>query len=76
MRSLYELRRRASAKDRILARLVAGPATNVDLNGICYRYGGRIFELRGEGHVIERECVQKGVWRYVYVGMRQEGRLF
>ena len=71
-----ELQRRATAKDKVLARLRAGPATNVDLNGICYRYGGRIFELRHEGHVIERECLEKGVWRYTYEGYRPAGRLF
>lgn len=41
-----------SQKDRILARLQRGPATNRDLNQIAFRYSARIAELRDEGHHI------------------------
>ena len=66
-----ELARRGSAKERVLAALVAaGPvgATNDQLNDICFRYGARIKELRDEGHRIEREHVMGGCYRYVYQG--------
>ena len=39
-------------RDRILARLRRGPATNADLNEIAFRYSARIAELRDRGHVI------------------------
>jgi hypothetical protein len=39
-------------KERILARLQRGPATNRDLNQIAFRYSARIAELRDEGHSI------------------------
>ena len=39
-------------KERILARLQRGPATNRDLNAIAFRYSARIAELRAEGHTI------------------------
>ena len=39
-------------KERILARLQRGPATNRDLNAIAFRYSARIAELRDEGHNI------------------------
>ena len=35
-----------------------------ELNAICFRYGGRIHELRGMGYEIEGECVTRGLWRY------------
>jgi hypothetical protein len=62
-----EASRLATAKDRVLARLREGPATNVVLNGICYRYGARIFELKQQGYGIERDLVSKGVWMYTLV---------
>lgn len=67
-----ELARRGSAKERVLAALVAaGPAgvTSVALNDICYRYGARIHELRDAGHRIsDAERVSPGVYRYTYLG--------
>lgn len=47
-----------SQKDRILARLQRGPATNRDLNDIAFRYSARIAELRNEGHRIEWAAVK------------------
>ena len=44
-------------KERILARLQRGPATNRELNAIAFRYSARIAELRDGGHAI--------VWRAV-----------
>lgn len=44
--------RRDTAAGRILERLQAGPATNVDLAAIALRYSARIFELRADGHNI------------------------
>jgi hypothetical protein len=62
-----ELVRRQSNKDRVLARLQQGPASNVELNGICFRYGARIFELIRDGHPIRKTHVGDGVWRYTLV---------
>jgi hypothetical protein len=59
-----EAQRLESAKARILARLQAGPATNHELNGIAFRYGARLLELRREGHAITSEQVGGGVWVY------------
>ena len=33
------------------------------LNNICFRYGARIFDLRQQGHDIEKQK-QRGVWYY------------
>ena len=63
--------RRQSAKERILEQFqYAGTLTNVQLNEICYRYGARIYELRKEGHIIEKHCMDKGLYAYKYKGMR------
>jgi hypothetical protein len=43
---------------------------NTDLNKICFRYGGRIFELRREGHNIQKEYVKPGVFKYWLVPER------
>lgn len=63
-----EADRLASAKDRVLARLQQGSATNIELNAICYRYGARIFELKREGYPIVKEPEGAGVWRYMLTG--------
>jgi hypothetical protein len=65
-----ELRRRGSNKQRVLARLQQGPATNEELNDICFRYGGRIFELKRAGYVIDKTHVEGGLWRYELRGRR------
>lgn len=53
-------------KDRILARLRRGPATNRELNDIAFRYSARIAELRDEGHNIRWAPVKgsPGLTRY------------
>lgn len=83
-----ELERRQSSKERILALLIEqGAVLNTQLNEIAYRYGGRIHELRREGHSIRREIVGCGLYRYVYEGKKHipadlntvtagDGRLF
>lgn len=68
-----EMERRSTARDRVLAALVAaGPrgVTNTELNTICYRYGARLFELKTDW-VIEREAVVGGVYRYILRGRRE-----
>lgn len=45
-------------KERILARLLQGPATCRDLNDIAFRYSARIAELRDEGHDIRWKAVK------------------
>ena len=47
-----------SQKERILARLRKGPATNRELNDIAFRYSARIAELRDEGHAIAWRAVK------------------
>lgn len=42
----------STQKERILAALLRGPATNRELNSIAFRYSARIAELRAEGHDI------------------------
>jgi hypothetical protein len=63
-----EMRRRASSKALILAALQQAGArgcTNLELNDIAFRYGGRIFELRREGYDIPEPTVEApGVYRY------------
>ena len=51
--SLFVKPKLSRQQSRILARLRQGPATSVDLNAICYRFGGRICELRELGYDIE-----------------------
>jgi hypothetical protein len=59
-----ERARRTSAKERVLARLRLGPATNIQLNELCYRYGARILELRRAGYDIETRPIEAGVYQY------------
>jgi hypothetical protein len=63
-----EIKRRSKSKVLILARLEQGPATNEELNEICYRYGARIWELKRElkreGVTIEKENLSGGLWSY------------
>lgn len=59
--------RRSSQCDAILALLrERGQAgtTNVELNGVGYRYGARLHELRGMGHEIATTHEEKGVFRF------------
>ena len=60
-----------SHRDKILALLrERGPngATNVELNRIGFRYGGRVHELRGMGYVIRTDRLEpEGLFRFVLV---------
>ncbi len=49
---------------KILERLREGPATNMELNAICFRYGARIHELRGLGFKIKTVQEKAGVFRF------------
>ena len=67
--------KRASHKDRLLALLSDG---RVHTMGECqhaggWRYGGRLFELRKEGHDIE--TIQVGVDEFAYRLIPQEKQL-
>ena len=42
-------------------------ATNIELNGIAFRYGGRIQELRGLGYRIETVRESENLSRFVLV---------
>lgn len=64
MQMVLEMGRRESSRERVLERLQQGPALNTELNGICFRYGGRIHELRQTGFIILKEHVEGGVYRY------------
>ena len=61
--------RTASNRDRVLARLLAGPATNVELVQIGgMRAMGRVHELRQAGYAITVERVSGGLFRVVLHG--------
>jgi hypothetical protein len=62
-----ETARRSAALDRILDRLEQGPATNIELNAIAFRFGARIFELRAAGYVIQREQLGRGKFLYTLI---------
>lgn len=48
----------------ILHRLRDGAADSIELNAICFRYGGRIHELRRLGYAISGKRLKQGVWLY------------
>jgi Helix-turn-helix domain len=63
--------RRPSQRDRILDLLRergSAGATNVELNAICYRYGGRLFELRKKcGFTIRTESLGGGLFKFYLI---------
>lgn len=69
-----ELDRRKSNTAKILEYLKEhGRATNVQLAKIGgNRFGGRLFELRAEGHLITTNHVREGLFEYIYKGNRDE----
>lgn len=68
---MSESLRRASSRDRVLELFQArGIVTNVELNQVCYRYGGRIHELRKLGYVIETGEKHQGIVSYSFHGQR------
>ena len=57
--------RRMSQKDKILKRLRAGPATNVELAQLSLKYTGRISDLRHDGYkIICEQSSDNGVTEY------------
>lgn len=69
--SQRECKRRMSNRDRVLARLQSGPASNRELNDICFRYGARILELRRDGFHIDTEYGADG---FVLYRLRSSGQ--
>ena len=70
--------KREGQRDKILALLqAAGPrgVTNLLLNEVAFRYGGRIFELRKLGWDISTVCEGESVYRFVLRGKRQAEQL-
>jgi hypothetical protein len=68
-RLLNKSGRRVSQKGKLLDRLLAGPATNVELAQLCIKYTGRISDLRADGWDIA--CVrqtEEGVTVYTLRG--------
>lgn len=59
-----EDQRRDNSAAKILDRLRAGSATNQELSLIALRFGARLDELRAQGHMIETERLQGGLFRY------------
>ncbi len=62
-----EIDRRKPQAQRILdllQRRGTEGATNAELGQVCQRFGGRLFELRQEGHDIRKQYVAPGLWRY------------
>jgi hypothetical protein len=72
---MTESSRRLSSRDHVLALLQAQRiVTNVELNAICYRFGGRIHELRQQGYDIVTGEKRGGVVVYRFNGLRQTGQ--
>lgn len=64
---------RKSQRQRILELLqAAGPGgvTNLLLNEVCFRYGGRIHELRKDWE-IETKQESENVFRFIFRGKKQ-----
>ena len=62
--------KRPAQRERILSLLRsrgAAGATNVELNAIAFRYGGRIHELREMGYRIETVRESENLFRFVLV---------
>lgn len=68
-----ELQRRKSQYTRMLEMMQArGEVTNLDLGRISYRYSARIGDMRKDGHSIVATYERPGVWRYTYLGMKDD----
>lgn len=68
-----QAKRLSPQQSRVLNRLRKGPATSVDLNAICLRYGGRIYELRRKGYSIGVKRLGQGVWQY-WIETNRDGK--
>ena len=58
-----------------LRRAGAAGCTSRDLNAICFRYGGRIMELRAMGHDIKTERIEDGLFRYTLTERSSDNNL-
>lgn len=68
-----EMQRRRSQSARILDLLKSGDeVTTLNLARIAFDYTARVSELRKEGHVILAEYEKPGVFRYSYLGQKDE----
>lgn len=68
-----EMLRRKSQRNRILDLLKSGNAVYTsDLMKIAANYTMRISDLRKDGHVIFAEYEKPGVWRYTYIGRKDD----
>lgn len=68
-----ELQRRKSQYTRMLELLQKkGEVTNLELAKISYRYSARIGQMRKDGHVIVASYERPGVWRYTYLGSKDD----
>ena len=68
-----ERQRLNAAALRVIQRLKEGPATNVQLSqpeigGL--RFGGRLFECKQDGWIIEKQQISGGLWLYRLAGLR------
>jgi hypothetical protein len=59
-----DVRRLTGQSAEILKRLRQGPATNAELNRICYRYSARIHDLRQSGYRISGKRIEGGLWLF------------
>ncbi len=68
-----EINRRKSQSQRILELLTSGKeVTNIDLQKIAFNYTMRVSELRKENHVIVASYEKPGIYRYTYLGQKDE----
>jgi hypothetical protein len=68
---MTESTRRSNSRDQVLALLQAQRiVTNVELNGVCYRYGARLKELRDAGYDIVTGEKRGGVVTYHFKGLK------
>jgi len=67
--------KKALILSKLLARGRAG-VTNLELNEICFRYGGRIFDLRKEGWDIETKQESESLFRFILHAEPKQEHLF
>lgn len=68
-----ELKRRQSQTAKILAILKEkGEINTAQLQRIGTGCSSRIHELRREGHIIAPSYEKPGMWRYVYLGLKDD----
>lgn len=68
-----EIRRLTRQAQLVLARLLLGPATNMELILISTRFSARIFELRKKGYFIETEYIDRAKGLTLYTLRKEHG---